>query len=618
MKYKIEKLVSTAKLLRELTDGYILHGYLITEIEGADIILQNHTADEAPYILCYFGNYNGISGIGDSIDYAQGALTITFNTIPNITEVNNFVNSFTPLPISRAIFLYDKENNIKTSSGETLIYIQPNEIIVSKNSGQYTSIIDAINYINTLSNKAVVIRVYPGTYIESAPIILPASANIIGEGSAGNTIIYGAHTGAVIITNDFNTIKNFNIVGGTTGILHNGANESAFALVKDCLIKQPASGYAIDVYGGLGSLVLGHVSIYADPITLGTWSGTAMRVTGGSLIMSETIVQAQVVNGIELINSKLTIDITSLYYCQNGISIKNDSQIKGTLVNLVSCYCGINVLANDIGFANSKIAINYLHIDGATVDINADTSATLELYSGHIDTRKIQNKTNLCGIFTSLLSGKLHQTITGETIVDGYIRFGLDIYGFSKYQNYIKLPSHITYFETTNIITAMEYPFQNAGATEGDWTTLNFHREEDEYWLDLHYQPVETTINGQTGLWIRITGDTAGDYESANSIKMQDSEIKFLGNARKEETIYLATGITNFIIPDCADQSTEFEIIIMADAGITIEGEYFAGAEAVKKKRFIPQVKSFGSIQTIAYTATNITMLAIRYYRKCF
>ena len=56
----------------------------------------------------------------------------------------------------------------------------------------------------------------------------------------------------------------------------------------------------------------------------------------------------------------------------------------------------------------------------------------------------------------------------------------------------------------------------------------------------------------------------------------------------------------------------------MADAGITIEGETFVGSEAVKKKRFSPQVKSFGSIQTIAYTATNITMLAIRYYRKCF
>ena len=85
----------------------------------------------------------------------------------------------------------------------------------------------------------------------------------------------------------------------------------------------------ISISGGVGSLSVSHISIYADQRA--TPSGTGAIVNGGSLIASELIIQAQVTTGLEFINGLGTLDLVSVYYAQRGLCCSGSTKIKGTL-----------------------------------------------------------------------------------------------------------------------------------------------------------------------------------------------------------------------------------------------------------------------------------------------
>ncbi len=548
----------------------------------------------------------------NSAEEYETVIYIHFKTIPDLNAVNNIIASYQE-PEKMETVLFSKkasQNVIITNSGEFLTSIQPNELIVSKNSGQFTSIIAAIAFLNTLQDKAVIIRVYPGVYFEPETITLPDYTCLIGEGSAGNTTIVGAHAGPVINTNAFNFVKNLNIVGGSIGINHNGSNAAAFSLVKDCMIKI-ASTTGISVSGGVGSLSVSHISIYADQQSAP--AGIGVTISGGSFIASELIIQAQVTTGLDFTNGLGTLDLVSVYYAQSGMRCSGSTKIKGTLVNLVDCQTGLHISSTLRVDENPHICLNYLHIDRAIIDIQTDAAANLEFYSGHIDPDKIIKNTlvNISGNFYTEDEG-VQQNIVGRNHVHGSLNFLNDEKFATRhltiFENYFILPENGA---GLSLAQGANERIEEMSVWSGtEWQPIKFVNYKNHYWLPLTITHQKTTINGIEDFWIKTDKQLTEIEYSADSQLLAGPETFYLNRARKKKIIYPTSGC--FITPIGADTTEPYKIIIKANMGITINGTFFA-------QNYVETTAAWTAtdLQTFSYTATNITLLAI-IYNKLF
>jgi hypothetical protein len=505
---------------------------------------------------------------------------------------------------------FPSKNILSSNTGDFLTSIQPNEIIVSKNSGQFTSILTALNYVNTLQDKAVIIRVYPGVYFETATLNLPDYVCLIGEGSAGNTIVIGVHTNPVINTHSFNFVKNLNIVGGSIGINHDGSNVNSFSLVKDCMIKI-AGTTAISVSGGVGSLSVSHISIYADHQSAP--AGTGVLINGSSFIASELIIQAQVEEGLNFQNGLGTLDLVSVYYAQKGICCSGSTKIKGTLVNLVDCYTGLHISSSsDENFLSEEriphICLNYLHIDRATVDIQSDALANLEIYSGHIDPDKVVKNVpvNLTGNFYTDDEG-VQQNIIGNNHIHGSLNFLPNEKFATKhltiFENYFIIPQGGASF----ILASSENITQLFCWSGTEWQTLKFVKNNNFYWLPLEISQQKTTINGIEDFWIKTNINPTEIEFSTDSQLLSGPETFYLNRARKKKIIY-PTGNT-FITPAGADLTAPYKITIKANLGITINGIFFA-QNLVETSAAWTET----DLQSFTYSASGLSLLAITYY----
>lgn len=567
---------------------------------------ENHVADAAPWVYQFT-----TTGSAASLISATGAASIEefgnikylwFSVVPNLLALQTTLSNYSPPEEPETVVLekFASKNILLTTGGELLTSVQPNEIIVSKNSGQFTSIVAAINYLNSLTDKNVIIRVYPGIYYETAPIELPDFVCLIGEGSAGNTTIVGVHGGSVIKTSAFNFVKNLHLIGGTIGLHHEGSNYNSFSLIKDCMIKiSDTSIYGIKACCGLGSLTVSHLSLYAEVPAPTT---TAVFVEEGSFIASELIIQAAAAEGIRFLKGIGTLDLVSIYYAAKGICCEGSTIIKGTLLNLISCTTGLHIMP---AAETPHICVNYFHIDGSTTDILLDSKANLELYSGHIDPDKItKNVPNtLSGNFYTDDEG-VQQNLLGRSHVHGSLTF-LPDQKFSTghlniFENYIEIKNYASFF-CENSLTEIKY-FNNSG-----WETVPFVTLRNFYWLPLDLPHTAQVINGISGNWLQVSATVTEAEFTGNSQMLIEDKTLYLNSARKKKELY-PTGST-FIIPQGADTTMPYIIAIKANIGITCNGTYYPQNYIEVSAPWTEGLQSF------SYSATGLTMLAIKYYQ---
>lgn len=126
-------------------------------------------------------------------------------------------------------------------------------ISVAQSGGDYTSIVDAINYAITLTpvnGNGVVIEIYPGTYTETNPIIIPSYVSIKGKGSVIDTTISPATslTAAIFQMSSNSTLQNVKL-SGASGVGGIGINAPSIIncvvrniLIVDCDIGFRATG----------------------------------------------------------------------------------------------------------------------------------------------------------------------------------------------------------------------------------------------------------------------------------------------------------------------------------------------------------------------------------------
>lgn len=561
----------------------------------------SHVPDQAPFAYYYNFTYAvtedlmtkiaNITSVSDKILY--------FSAIPNLTDLNTLLSTYVAPAVAMPIYLYKQTgiNYLTTEEGDKIVSLQPDEIVVSKNNGQFTSIGDAISYINTLSDTSVIIKLFPGTYMENNPLILPANACLKGQGSAGNTIIVATKPDILLKTTQQNYVSGVSLVGGTIGLYHDGSNVSAFSILRDCLIQMQANAVGISVQNGFGSLVAQNISIFTSATDANPKTGSAVIVNGGSLIATAFIVQALTGYGFQFNGGKGTLDTVSVYYAINGLAINNGSDIRGTLNAFFNCTNGLHILTDTVASSVSLLKIEFIYFENTSIHLYSDAYAKINIYSGNYDRLKttLNTAVDITGNFT--IDTIKTQSCTSYTHGDNTFDYAITPYISTTY---IACDSQIFGLNCPNAISAIKY--YNGSA----FTDVPFMASGNDYWLSLDYVPSLTTINSLSKYWLELTtSDLSVVSVHTNAIRINGPNLCFLGNSRKKRIVYLS-GDT-FIKPDNADESTQYTITINATTpGITINGQVFATSTA--------SVKSDWTSTSFTYTATGVNMIAITYY----
>jgi hypothetical protein len=365
------------------------------------------------------------------------------------------------------------------------------------------------------------------------------------------------------------------------------------------------------ISGGLGSRVVSHVSIVAQ--TAGT--GTAIIVSGGSLIGSEIIIQAAIARGILIDNGIGTLNIFSVYYCSTAVEMLNGSILKGTLLNLLNCSRGLYFPADTmVDQPQSNAGVAYLHIDGATTDVEMVEQVALNLFGSIVDIDKIINSSGsqIGGVLIRNEANTRSVILSGNYQVDGTVHFGVRKCKVIYDGLHVGCGQAIYSFVYSGpVIGTIGY--WNGSA----WTALRFMRVDDFYFLDMDYVPQAVAVNGVSKLWLQL------DIAATNIVVHADTTYVgldlryYVGRARKKNRIYLPaySGTAYFLVPDDADVSTAYTIRAASTIlGITINGNYSNSNNTSATAVF----DTAETIQSVSVIGTGIRFVIIEYYAYKF
>ena len=676
---ELDNTISTTVGLTSWTGTTIANGQITFTFSDVIVennlitVLENHIPDQTPFYLDYAnpGNWTAGNLLTYLIPYGATSLSldtyalIGFDLIPDVPTINAAIAAYVEPPVITdvQVLLSSANNYLTTDTGDTLVTLNPQEIIVSQvGRSQFNTIAGAVASISP--GTTYVITVYPGTYVETNPIVLPANCSLRAEGFAVNTLIVAAvPTSPVLQTSAGNLIDSFTIVGGTYGISHNGSDASSFSVAQGCIF----SNTGVYITGGYGSLLLSSV-FFAFTATDNS-SFTAITVDGGSLVSTNTEIQGTLsslaAGGLIATNNALaTIDVFSVNYCTNAVAIKNNSIVKSTLINIENCANGCVVLPNDIGYTStlSRYFFGTLNIENSTTyDLNIQANASLQYLSAQFDDGKIYNPTNV----TINSNAQIYRNTINYQLISGTILFGSEaipsttangtnfnsnnmlcyLYDGTTYIDEsanFRIPSNppVTLTSQTLFIchkTAIIYGFDIYSTITTNptlaywngtaWTNLKYSIYDitnnvfsttmipsASLYFDSTYVPQQTTVNSVSAYWIRVSpGNCTISSTTLHSNIVYTNSIghsRKYGLGRSTKQIQIPPNIlsnTVYFMPTADfDYSSPYTITVYADAGIIINGTPFSGNSGS-----VTAYASGQSLQSISIAATNIKAIII-------
>lgn len=385
---------------------------------------------------------------------------ITDVTLTSLTSSNNIIIASFPAQLS----LQDAEtlNTIITSldtGGSTAIvpYVYPgsglmkvllngseqpyvgnqgNEIIIAKGpQAQYSSIKAAIAAHQTPNT---VFCIYPGTYIEVNPIVVPAGCYLKGQGLAQTTIIVAANPNADLIVLSaqagvFKLCLNGAYGTGSRGIYIDGTQSGGRGLINmieeclivDCNIGIEVDGKNLSAPAIVDMIILDKVFFKA----LSRNNDKALYCHRGGIVQSISSELTGVPYLLNVtpgfnynygmyctdLNSKIT-SITYLNYgCPNAIFVDNSGYIQLVLANIYNSGTGLTVGPN--GTTSSLTGSNINVINSTTHDLLVQsTDANINFNSDMLNDAKFVNPNNvtLSIKYNTLIFNEYTQTMIGD------------------------------------------------------------------------------------------------------------------------------------------------------------------------------------------------------------
>jgi hypothetical protein len=488
--------------------------------------------------------------------------------MPDVTALKLHIQNYVDPAPKENVQLYTQAgiNYLLTDNNKILIDKQPEEIIVSKESGQFDSLEAAIDSITGIT----IIKLYPGIYSLTKINTLPQGCSIVGQGNASNIVVAG-----YLKTTLFNEINNISIAGG--GFLHDGSNVLSFSVIKNCIISSCVIG--IDVFGGLGSLFVDTISIFQTPI--------GIKNTAGSIIISSVIIQYSSDSALQLNGGTTTIDTLSCYYSNLAADIFNQATVRGSLFYISENTAGIKVGKDN---SNCSLVLTFLNIDNTTKPMIINSVSNLEIYNGNMDVSAIEytiDKINIVGNIQDRKYNKNFQLLTGDTYI-GYENFNSKLLVGNIYdQNKLKISTTTTILQNDTVGSVTDIYLKHTDKITGlciggtlssilsyyyngtTWTSLRNYNVipvtgKNLVYFDMTYNPSNVTINGVLAKWIKLTLNTTITKITlhSNAISVEDNQIKCYGSYRKKKMIYLdkTVGTKYFLAPEDFDYSTPYTI----------------------------------------------------------
>lgn len=304
----------------------------------------------------------------------------------------------------------------------TAIKKKLNKIIISKDGiGDFTSIGAAIAYNG--SKTGTIFEIYPGTYVESNPLIFPAASVINTTGSPSNTIIVASNPNANIINlTPWSKIYGVALVGATDacGIYYQSSSTGAVSIVEECVIKNCKTG--IEMSGPVDTLACRTCLVTHDAnITVQAYCSH----NGASIISNNAMVSGTPTYRIQSglccydLGSRLTMTSTSINYCSDAVSVNNNGEFNITLSVIRNSIRG--VVIGSTGRLSKILASSLVIQNSTTYDLDVQAmDAEVNISSGQFNENKVNNP-NLVKInarYHYVQDNKKYQSFLGD------IKFG--------------------------------------------------------------------------------------------------------------------------------------------------------------------------------------------------
>ena len=310
----------------------------------------------------------------------------------------------------------------------------PVEVHISQTPGvgQYTTLSEAISHYNTPGN---IFIVHPGTYLEANPITLPPYSTLRSKGTAGNTILIATdQTKDFLIVSPWCKISKLVISGTETpgtkctgrGVYFDGGvGVGGYSYLLECIVRNFDT--CIETSGGIygsHSLLLQNVQVCTTtaPLTNGLYAHSGGQVISQSFVANGVPVPlspvalplARAVYS-EGAGTKVSINITSIFYCTEAVVIDDDGEVEVTLLTATSCDRSVKIDSRGTKSKIRAVNFNMVNTIGNDLEIHSQ-DAKIDFVGAKMDESKIlnTNRVKVNATFHGEKGGKNYQAITGD------------------------------------------------------------------------------------------------------------------------------------------------------------------------------------------------------------
>lgn len=346
-------------------------------------------------------------------------------------ELDAIISAHVPIIIEYTMPFIQNNKITNIINGNTYNYYgnHPSKITISTTTqSDYQSIKTAILAHNTPNNIFVI---YPGTYVEDNPIILPEGSTIISVGSVSNTIIAAANPMSnLLVMGRRCKIFGITLAGaygpGAVGLYFDGSlsgGSGDIGIVGECFFID--CDICIDCDGNNSAGMAD--TLYCDKIVMVAQNISPSKAVicrrGGQFITTVCYIVGVAYThpftyGIHCINdgSKVSLCTTSVWFC--GVALYLDDNGTAEIALLAMRYNNIGVQIGSTNTASRLSANSLAFKDSITYDLDIQaTNASIEIYSSHMDDSKLNNPNNIniAIKYVSFKYGSYYQSILGDT-----------------------------------------------------------------------------------------------------------------------------------------------------------------------------------------------------------